>query len=193
MLSRRSFLDRTVSAGLASTGFALLLRPASAAPSLKLVPGSPFGTGAAGTSPYSAAFHPSGNLLATPNNGGNSVGSSVSLFSVQSSGGLAPLGSPLSTGPGTPNTVSVAFSSDGRLLAAANYGSTSVAVFSLSPPAPVPGSPFATGPGKSPYSIAFTPKPLIYEADILVAANWLSDNTISVFRCKPGGTVGTPV
>src|SRR5437588_1024795 len=53
-----------------------------------------FSTNAAGSIPYSVAFSPNGQFLATANNAGNPAGGTVSLFAVKS-GALILLGSPV--------------------------------------------------------------------------------------------------
>lgn len=169
--------------------------------SLTPVTGSPFFTGAAANGlPYSVAFHPSGTLFATANNLGNSGPGSVSLFAVTASGGLQLLGSPVSTGATATTPTSVAFSPDGALLAAANYGGSgngSVAVFAVasSPPhlAVLQGSPFATGAGEFPFSVAFHSNSKL---PFIAAADLLNDNTVSVFSIThptTGWAVAAPV
>ena len=80
----------------------------------------------------------------------------------------------------------------------ANYGSHSVSIFNVTPSGltPLPGSPFATGStNKSPYSVAFRPTSTLKPPGLRVAANWLSDNTLSVFPLSQSGaawSVGTP-
>src|SRR4029077_7732353 len=84
---------------------------------------SPFFPGAAANAlPYSVAFHPSGTLFATANNLGNSGPGSVSLFLVTGWAVFQLLGWTVSTGATATTPTSVAFSPDGALLAAANYG-----------------------------------------------------------------------
>src|SRR5947209_3127020 len=127
-----------------------------------------FSTNAAGSIPYSVAFSPNGQFLATANNAGNPAGGTVSLFAVKS-GALILLGSPVPTGAFAPT--SVAFSPDGSLLATANYGSHSVSIFNVTPSGltPLPGSPFATGStNKSPYSVAFRPPGTLKPPGLLV-------------------------
>ncbi|HWX83705.1 MAG TPA: beta-propeller fold lactonase family protein [Xanthobacteraceae bacterium] len=169
--------------------------------SLTPVTGSPFSTGAAANSlPYSVAFHPSGTLFATANNLGNSGPGSVSLFAVTASGGLQLLGSPVSTGATATTPTSVAFSPDGALLAAANYGGSgngSVAVFAVasSPPhlAVLQGSPFATGAGEYPFSVAFHSNSKL---PFVAAADLTNNNTVSVFSIThptTGWAVAAPV
>ena len=91
----------------------------------------------------------------------------------------------------SPCTGSVAFSPDGSLLAAANYGYGtaigSVSVFSVGADGAltqVSGSPFATGAGAS--SVAFSP-----DGSLLATANYV-DSTVSVFSVGAGGAL-TPV
>jgi len=161
---------------------------------LTLVANSPFPTKAPGSIPYSVAFSPNGQFLATANNADASAGGSVSLFAVQS-GTLNLVAAAVPTGALTPT--SVAFSPDSSLLATANYGSNSVSVFNVKPTGPtLLGPPFATGsPNKSPYSVAFRPTSPSAGPGLLVAANWLNDNTLSVFALSQSGTtwsVSTP-
>jgi WD40 repeat protein len=176
-----------VNLGLAGAGFSAAQSPRSAAAgALMPVPGSPFTTGTAKTIAYSVAFHPSGTMLACANNAGNSAKSSVTVFTVQSSGALKPL-----TGGWTgKTTTSVAFSPDGKLLAATNYGDNTVSVFSVGPPfQAVMGSPFAAG-GNSPYAVAFDPgmgvvpqQPMFATADLQSNS---TDTYVSVFASNAG-------
>ena len=94
-------------------------------------------------------------------------------------------GSPFQTGGLAP--VSVAFSPSGALLATANNSDSTVSVFSVSSAGaltPVPGSPFATGPG--PVSVAFSPS-----GGLLATAN-VFDSAVSVFSVGSAGAL-TPV
>ena len=161
--------------------------------SLTPVAGSPFSTGATGSHAWSVAFHPSGKLLATANNLGNTGLGSVSLFGVPASGGLQLLGSPVSTGANEPT--SVAFSPIDTLLAAGNFGSGSVSLFLVETVPPflqaLPISPVAIGGGQNPYSVAFHPKqrPLY-----LFAADFTHNYAVSVFVLTdpPTGWVAGP-
>jgi DNA-binding beta-propeller fold protein YncE len=75
------------------------------------------------------AFTASGNLLATANQGDNTV----SVFSVGSGGALTAVpGSPFPTGS---SPLSVAFNASGNLLATANHRDNTVSVFTVEPPA----------------------------------------------------------
>src|SRR4029077_7603868 len=86
------------------------------------------------------------------------------------------------------------------LLAAANYGGSgngSVAVFAVasSPPhlAVLQGSPFATGAGEYPFSVAFHSNSKL---PFIAAADLLNDNTVSVFSIThptTGWAVAAPV
>lgn len=153
------------------------------------VPNSPFPTKAPGSIPYGVAFSPDGKFLATANNAGNSVGGTVSLFTVQSTGALSIVGPPVSTGAFEPT--SVAFSPDSSLLATANYGgSHSVSIFTVTSTGLTPlGPPFGTGsPNKSPYSVAFRPPSTLGgPAAVLAAANLAGDNTVSTFALARSG------
>jgi 6-phosphogluconolactonase (cycloisomerase 2 family) len=156
---------------------------------LTAVAGSPFSTGPRSEA-ESVAFSPDGRLLATANlNAGT-----LSVFWVTPSiGTLTPvMGSPfrdpragLRAGSGV---ASVAFSPDGRLLAAGNttevYGSRpvhSVSVFSVNPTtgalSPVAGSPFSTPLGV--WGVAFSPV-----GGLLATAN-ISASSVSVFSTAP--------
>jgi 6-phosphogluconolactonase len=121
------------------------------------VAGSPF---AAGTDPSSAAFSPSGSLLAVANSGllTEPDSGSVSMYSVnQSTGALTQVGSPTQIPDGEPS--SVAFSPSGGLLAVADEDQDSVSMFSVSQSGaltPVPDSPFS-GAGGGPDDVSFSP------------------------------------
>ncbi len=158
----------------------------AAAPAFTQVSGSPFSTGAF---PQSVAFSSDG-LLATANNTGDSLKGppgTVSVFSTGADGTLSEVaGSPFATG--ARDTVSVAFSPNGRLLAATSLlspvldGPSRVSVFSVGSGAvltPVSGSPFATG--AFPYSVAFSPS-----GGLLATAN-ADDSTVSVFSVASDG------
>jgi 6-phosphogluconolactonase (cycloisomerase 2 family) len=103
---------------------------------LTQVSGSPF---AAGTSPQSVSFSPSGGLLAIP----NASSGNVSVFSVNTStGALSQVsGSPFAVG-NSPETSQ--FSPLGGLLAAANFSDNTVSVLSVDAPSASISSP-ATG------------------------------------------------
>ena len=161
---------------------------AGGAPAFTQVSGSPFGTGAF---PESVAFSSDG-LLATANNTGDSLKGppgTVSVFSTGANGTLSQVGgSPFATG--ARDTVSVAFSPNGRLLAATSLlspvldGPSRVSVFSVGPGgvlAPVSGSPFATGAFA--YSVAFSAS-----GGLLATAN-TDDNTVSVFSVASDGAL----
>ena len=183
MLSRRTLLARSVNLGLAGAGFSAALSPRPAAAAvLTAVTGSPFTTGTSNTIAYSVAFHPGGKMLASANDAGNSTKSSVTVFTVQSSGALTPL-----TGGWTGTTsTSVAFSPDGKLLAAANSGDNGVSLFWVGPPfKAVTGSPFATGPGDSPYAVAFAPTGPLAQP-MFATADWINNSHVSVFAFKAG-------
>ena len=90
---------------------------AVAQPAFTQVPDSPFATGSA---PETVAFSPGGGLVATANDGDNTV----SMFSVGPGGDLTQVsGSPFLTGSGP---FSVAFSPDGGLLATGNQNDSTV-------------------------------------------------------------------
>ncbi len=145
-----------------------------------------------GLAPASVAVDPQGGFVAVANHGDNTV-SMFAVSSVSTSGpGLTPVpGAPFATGVGPQ---SVAFSSDGRLLAVANRGDNTVSVFSVSFPfgslTPVPGSPF--GVGSSPYSVAFdAPAGTLSPGGFLAVANSASNN-VSMFSVSSDGSL-TPV
>ena len=139
---------------------------------LTQLPGSPFTTAAPSTSgSASVAFSPSGALLATANQGGDTL----SVFSVGPGGTLTQLpGSPFTTGasPG-----SVAFSPSGALLATANQDGT-VSVFSVGAGGTLTqlaGSPFTPVTTPARRRLAFSPS-----GALLATAN-SNDGTVSVF------------
>jgi 6-phosphogluconolactonase (cycloisomerase 2 family) len=133
------------------------------------VPGSPFATDDA---PLSAAFSPSGSLLATA----NYFGADVSVFTVNAqTDALTPApASPYTAGSG-PDWVT--FSPSGTLLAATNLVDGTVSVFAVDASSgaltEVPGSPFATG--NEPRCVGFSPG-----GGLLAVAN-AADDTVSVF------------
>ena len=127
-----------------AVGALCLIAPGAAAasePAYTRAPGSPLSpsmNGGAGL-----AFSPSGALLAE----------GTAMFSVGASGALTPV---VGTPP-DPSARSVAFSPSGGLLAAANEGSHTVSIFSVSAsgtPTAVSGSPFTLG--AQPTSMAFS-------------------------------------
>jgi 6-phosphogluconolactonase (cycloisomerase 2 family) len=181
-----------VVAGVAVLGVLAVAPGASAAaPAFTEVSGSPFTTGA-GTFPSSVSFSPQGLLATADFNspGDDKLPGSVSMFSVAASGVLAQLnGSPFATG--ARNTAAVAFSPDGRLLAATNLvapppldAPANVTVFSVGPGGaltPVSGSPFAVG--GAPVAIAFSPS-----GRLLAVPNAAGD-TVAVFSVGSDGTL----
>lgn len=163
------------------------------------VAGSPFATG---SDPRSVVFDAAGRLLATANPNGNSV----SVFSVSSHGSLTPVASsPFSTmapqcaachtgaTPGPTNPVAVIFT-PGRgpeLLTTANPTNSSVSVFSVGPAgqlAQFVGSPYSTGNGTAPTSVAFAAQP--GEPLSIVTAN-PAGNSVSRLLEQPG-PIGGP-
>lgn len=176
---------RRVSAVGAAVCLGLLASAAGAsadpAPTLTPVAGSPFTTG---QEPFSAAFSPSGGLLATANySTPDGVTSTISMFSVADDGSVTPaIGSPFTTNAGPR---SIAFSPSGGLLATANGNTVSVdSVSAGGALTPVTGSPFTTGSGA--VSMAFSPS-----GGLLATANY-NDDTASLFSVSPDGTL-TPV
>jgi 6-phosphogluconolactonase len=157
---------------------------------LTAVAGSPFSTGPR-SGAESVAFSPNGRLLATANlNAGT-----LSVFSVNPSVGTLTrvVGSPfhdpragLGAGSGV---ASVAFSPDGRLLAAGNTTEVypnprpvhSVSVFSVNPTtgalSPIAGSPFSTP--SVVWGVTFSPA-----GGLLATAN-ISVSSVSVFSTAP--------
>ncbi len=158
---------------------ALACAPAASAAVLTPVAGSPFATGSV-SDPFTVAFNPGGNLLATANDGDDTI----SVLSVSASGALTPVaGSPWAAGD---SPVSAAFNAAGDLLAVANYTDGNVSLFSVGAGGAltaVPGSPFTTG--TNPWSLAFSPT-----GNLLATANF-TDETVSVFSASAAGL--TPV
>ncbi|MDA8067725.1 MAG: hypothetical protein M0T77_03820, partial [Actinomycetota bacterium] len=92
-----------------------------------------------GTNPASAAFSPSGGLLAVT----NASAGTASVFSVGSAGTLTQVaGSPFAVGT---NPVSAVFSPSGGLLAVANGVADTVSVLSVGPPSAVISTPAGGG------------------------------------------------
>ena len=145
------------------------------------VPGSPV---AAGSYPNGVAFAPSGDLLAVPNGGDNTV----SVYSVnQASGALVGVtGSPFATGDGP---VIDAFSPSGNLLAITNELGNSVSIYAVNGSTgaltQVAGSPFATG--NTPFGVAFSPS-----GGLLAVAN-KGDGTVSVYTVNSSTGALAPV
>ena len=143
---------------------------------LTQVTGSPFATGSGADS---IAFSPSGGLLATAN-----ADSTVSIFSVSARGALTQVtGSPFSTGASNGQNA-MSFSSNGKLLATANFNDSTVSMFSVAADGAltqVPGSPFALC--ATPDSLAFSPT-----SGLLAIAN-SSSATVSMFSVSAGGAL----
>jgi 6-phosphogluconolactonase (cycloisomerase 2 family) len=166
----------------------------AATPAFTQVAGSPFSVDSGGN-PASATFSPDGRLLAIA----NTLGDGVTVLSVSAGGMLTPVGSATPTGAGT-TPVSVAFSPNGQLLVTANGGSGahsipgSVSVFAVAADGTltaVMGSPFSTGLGSFPSSVAVSPD------SSLVATADSGLNAVSVFTVGAGGVLtqapGPPV
>ena len=143
---------------------------------LTQVTGSPFETGGG---PDSIAFSPSGGLLATAN-----ADSTVSVFSVSAAGALTQVaGSPFSTSASNGQNA-MSFSSNGKLLATANFKDSTVSMFSVAADGAltqVPGSPFALS--ATPDSLAFSP------TSGLLAIGNSSSATVSMFSVSAGGAL----
>ena len=143
---------------------------------LTQVTGSPFATGGG---PDSMAFSPSGGLLATAN-----ADSTVSVFSVSAAGALTQVpGSPFATGASN-GLNAMSFSSNGKLLATANFNDSTVSMFSVAANGAltqVTGSPFALG--ATPDALAFSPT-----SGLLAIAN-SSSATVSMFSVSAGGAL----
>lgn len=147
------------------------------------------GTFPAGFGPVSVAFSPDGSLLATANTAG---AGSVSVLAVAPSGALARADQFTIGSLSRPaDTLSVAFSPDGKWLAAANDGLNSVSLFSVDPGTgaltPVPGSPFAVG--DYPSSVAFSPGGGL----LAVAQGTVTDGHVSLLSVDPSTGALTPV
>jgi 6-phosphogluconolactonase len=158
---------------------------ASDSPTITIVSGSPFGTGFDGDSPYSIAFSPNGQFIATSNlNGG--TGANLGIFTVASNGTLTPGVGAYLGGHGTVEPQQTMFSPNGKFVAVsetdAGSGQNSVAIFGVDSSGnltAVPNSPFSTG--HDPYGMAFTPN-----GDFLATTNYL-DGTVSVFSVAADG------
>jgi 6-phosphogluconolactonase (cycloisomerase 2 family) len=152
---------------------------------------STYSTGAS-SFPESVAFSPDGELVASANNGTDSL----SMFVVGAGGGLAPItgslaSSTFSAGANAPNMV--AFSPNGELLATPSAGTNSVVMFTVGMTGaltPVTGtlasSTYSTGANSYPYSVAFSPN-----GELLAAANYFS-GSVAVFAVGAGGEL-TPI
>jgi 6-phosphogluconolactonase len=142
------------------------------------VPGSPFPPGSGG-GPYSVTFNPAGTLLATAN---DTFPGAVSVFAVSAEGALTEIpGSPFVTGGNA--SQSVAFSPDGKLLAASNFDSESVSLFSVASNGGLtlaPQSPFSAGNG--PIGVMFSP-----DGSLLAAADNDLGGAVSVFSVNGRG------
>ena len=165
--------NAATSVSMAST---VLVFSVAADGALTQVPGSPFATGGG---PDSMAFSPSGGLLATANADGT-----VSVFSVSAGGALTQVpGSPFATGAGN-GLNAMSFSSNGKLLATANFDDSTVSMFSVAANGAltqVTGSPFALS--ATPDSLAFSP------TSGLLAIGNSSSATVSMFSVSAGGAL----
>jgi 6-phosphogluconolactonase len=135
--------------------------------------------------PSEVAFSPSGGVVAAVSSASGSNPGQVSVFTVDASGGLTPVtGSPFTAGVGAQ---SIAFSSNGALLATANAAGSgsSISVFSVDSGGelhPVSGSPFSTGAGTNLTSLRFGPTGLLAAADS-------ASNQLLVFSVSATGTL----
>jgi 6-phosphogluconolactonase len=175
-------------ASLVAAGLTL----ASDSPTITIVSGSPFGTGFSGDSPYSIAFSPNGQFIATSNlNGG--TGANLGIFTVASDGTLTPGVGAFLGGHGTIEPQQTMFSPNGNFVAVsetdAGSGQNSVAIFGVGSSGnltAVTGSPFTTG--VDPYGMAFSP-----DGDFLATANYAAGTdtagSVSVFSVAPGGAL----
>jgi 6-phosphogluconolactonase (cycloisomerase 2 family) len=82
-----------------------------------------------GVNPYGLAISASGTYLYAANN--NGISSSISVFTIASSGALAPVqGSPISDGNSS-NPIAMIFDPSGKFLYVANQGSSNVAAYTI--------------------------------------------------------------
>jgi len=141
-----------------------------------------------GTEPYSAAFSPSGGLLAVPNDGAGTV----SMFLVNDmTGALTPVTqSPASNADVGASPVAVAFSPSGGLLAVANSESSALSIFqvnqttgALTPVTQTPASNADTGGSTG---VAFNAG-----GGLLAASN--AAGSVSVFQVNATTGALTPV
>jgi 6-phosphogluconolactonase len=151
---------------------------------------SPTSNADTGLFPYSAAFSPSGTLLAAA----NYTSKTISVFTVDPSTGLlTPVTQSTPSNADTPSgAYSLAFDPNGALLATANYNSGTVSIFSihsstgqLAPVTQTIANNANTASG--PVSIAFSPN-----GKLLATAN-VDTATVSVFSVDPSTGQLTPV
>ena len=128
----------------------------------------------AGPEPVSLAFSPDWPLLATANNGGNSV----SVFSVSAGAVLTSVGPPTATGSGPR---AVAFSRQQGLLATANTNYGTVSLFEVSEHGALRPRGSEVDTPESPVAVAFTP-----DGGRLATANYRGDS-VQMYTVEPGG------
>ena len=146
----------------------------------EITPDSPFSLAPA-VGPTAIAVHPSGNLLFVTNNNNNaSTLGTVSVVSIQTTGSLTQIGSPVSL---VLNPQALALNAPGTVVYVANKGSNSISAFSVDQNTgdltPINNQPFLTGAGTAPSSVAVSPG-----GQFLYVAN-SGTGTIGLFPIDP--------
>ena len=143
-----------------------------------------------GSEPFSVAFSPSGTQLATA----NFADKNVSVFSVDpASGQLTPVTQSSAANADTTSAPFwVTFSPNGKLLATANYDSSTVSLFTIDPSSGqltpvIQSSATNADTGTGPFSVAFSPS-----GTLLATANYTA-GTVSLFTLDPTSGQLTPV
>ncbi len=143
-----------------------------------------------GSGPFSVAFSTSGTQLATA----NFASKNVSVFTIDpTSGQLTPVTQSTAANADTTSAPFwVTFSPNGKLLATANYDSSTVSLFTVDPStgqlAPVAQSSAANADtGAGPFSVAFSPS-----GTLLATANYTA-GTVSLFTVDPSTGQLSPV